>query len=317
MNRIIKRYARRIYWERRGLLILAALVQHLLTMAFLLLPGFLPDGWGLAAERLFGFILLLALGPLEFGGVRIACCAYRGESIPLGELFYFYRGARRFGRAVLAALIASWPDYLISLIEDPTGRETALLSLLVFSLRILSLYWTYHAVLMPYILILDEHASVGHMRRESFRLMRGNCWQYFGLQLSFVGWYLLAFLPVCAAVFGFSMAAQAMPHWETFVYGGPFSTAPSPLMQIGGVLIMLEMTFLRPYVLLSCTAFADAVLRGRMPQLRMRAQQAQAAREPVTWEQINWEIDRWNTPDAPAANPQNRSGLQGNGGPEL
>ena len=90
MNRIIKRYARRIYRERRGLLILAALVQHLLTMAFLLLPGFLPDGWGLAAERLFGFILLLALGPLEFGGVRIVCCAYRGESIPLGELFYFF-----------------------------------------------------------------------------------------------------------------------------------------------------------------------------------------------------------------------------------
>jgi len=46
----------------------------------------------------------------------------------------------------------------------------------------------------PYILVDNPELSPNEARLKSIEIMRGHKWKYFGLQLSFIGWFLLCIL---------------------------------------------------------------------------------------------------------------------------
>ncbi len=53
---------------------------------------------------------------------------------------------------------------------------------------------SYAYAMTPYILVDNPELSPNEARLKSIEIMRGHKWKYFGLQLSFIGWFLLCIL---------------------------------------------------------------------------------------------------------------------------
>lgn len=283
MNRILKRRARQLYGGNLGRLLLV----YLLNLACLLLTTLFPlqlQGW---LERLgfgsWGSFLIAALvqmasmillAPVGLGIVRYVYLLQKDRSPRIKDVFFYFSALGRYGRALSAGILQSFPSYLgmlcVSLIDEsgPEPLQTVLL-LLTAAIYCFVIYWYLHICLLPYILVEDEQAGLGHIRRESFRLMRGNCLRYFGLQFSFIGWYLLIVVVITVV-----MLATLMPTIMDYVAIGlllPDSLMESYLLwtELG---VYLCMTLLSPYIALAGAAFADAALQGQLDQLAWQGQ---------------------------------------------
>ena len=88
-----------------------------------------------------------------------------------------------------------WDGFCMNFLQ---GLYTALWSLL---LVIPGIVKTYSYAMTPY--IMSEHPSLtaNEAITESRRIMDGNKWRLFCLDLSFIGWELLCSLPLCAGYF--------------------------------------------------------------------------------------------------------------------
>ena len=60
-----------------------------------------------------------------------------------------------------------------------------------FLLLVPGIYWSYCYVLVPYLLAENPYMTTGRAMELSKEMMDGEKWNYFVLQLSFIGWYLL------------------------------------------------------------------------------------------------------------------------------
>ncbi len=278
MNRILKQRARQLYSRNFGRLMLV----YLLNLVYLLLTAVIPLRFPLWLARqgmnewesffvtsMAQLVLMLLLAPLSLGVTRFVYLLQMERGPGVREVFHYLSRPGRYGKAVAAGIIQSFPSYLVLIcgaLMDGTGSPALEMLLLVLSLGgyVLTIYWTLHICLLPYILVEDEEAQLGHIRRESFRLMRGNCGRYFGLCLSFIGWYLLI-----TAILSGVLLSVMMPKVMDYAQLG--LVFPDELMesyvfwvQLGAAVMM---TFLAPYVSLSTAGFGAAALQGRMEEL--------------------------------------------------
>lgn len=284
MNRILKRRARQLYSRNFGRLLLVFLLNtaYLLLVSTLLpllvqdwLEGLGLDSWSsfLAATVVQVFAMML-LAPVGFGIFRYVYLLQKERGPRPREVFYYFAGAGRYGRAVMAGLLQGFPGYLGMLftsLVDGTGPEPlqAALLILIAAIYCFLLYWDLHICLLPYILVEDEGAGLGHIRRESFRLMRGNCLRYLGLELSFIGWYLLIIAVVTGVLL--AMLLPTVLDYARIGFMMPDSVMETYLLwsEIG---VYLCMTLLSPYITLADAAFGDAALQGQLEQLVWQGQ---------------------------------------------
>ncbi len=298
MNRILKQRARQLYSRNFGRLMLV----YLLNLVYLLLTAVIPLRFPLWLARqgmnewesffvtsMAQLVLMLLLAPLSLGVTRFVYLLQMERGPGVREVFHYLSRPGRYGKAVAAGIIQSFPSYLVLIcgaLMDGTGSPALEMLLLVLSLGgyVLTIYWTLHICLLPYILVEDEEAQLGHIRRESFRLMRGNCGRYFGLCLSFIGWYLLI-----TAILSGVLLSVMMPKVMDYAQLG--LVFPDELMesyvfwvQLGAAVMM---TFLAPYVSLSTAGFGAAALQGRMEELAWQGRAPYGGGYPNTtgWQQ--------------------------------
>lgn len=278
MNRILKQRARQLYGQNFGRLMLVYLLNLVYLVFTTILPVLLQNGllrqgmgeWaGFAVAAMVQLALMVLLAPVQLGITRFVYLLQTERGPAAGEVLYYFSRPGRYGRAVAAGIVQSFPSYLMLLCTtamDSTGSpamETVLMLLTLAGCGFV-VYWNLHICLLPYILVEDEEARLGHIRSESFRLMRGNCGRYFGLLLSFIGWYLLLSMIVSAV-----LVAGMVPKVLDYARIGldfPDSLLESYTLwtQLG---MMALMTFLSPYVDLTSAGFGDAALQGRMEEL--------------------------------------------------
>lgn len=280
MNRILKQRARQLYKGSFGRTFAAYLVCLIYWVGPTLLPqlfqqwltreAFDPRGAYLATLAL-QTVLLILLMPIGLGVSRYDYLLQKDQAPRVREALYYFTSPGRYGKGVAAGLMISFPVYLISFctfLQD--GIESnggwAVLALVTIAVWIFYIYWTFHASLVRYILVEDEQVRLGHARRESFRLMKGNCGRYFLLELSFIGWYLLLIL-VLSIVMMVILVPLVM---DMALEGDPFLYMEGtlfPAMAVGEVVTYLCITFLYPYIGLANAGFGDAALQGRLSEL--------------------------------------------------
>ncbi len=79
--------------------------------------------------------------------------------------------------------------------NDITWGLGAIIGILVICLFVIALtIFDLALVLTPYIIIEHEHLSTIEAMSLSIKMMKGNKWRYFVIQLSFIGWAILAIL---------------------------------------------------------------------------------------------------------------------------
>lgn len=133
-------------------------------------------------------------GPLSVGVSYMFLHRVReGGNINLADLFRFFDS--RFGTSLLAMLLV---DLIVVLFA--------------FLLVVPGIIMLYSYRLVPYLVAEREELTVTDCLRESRRLMKGNKWRAFCLDLSFIGWLLLGSL-ACGVgiilVMPYMQAAQA------------------------------------------------------------------------------------------------------------
>lgn len=315
MNRILKQRARQLYGRNFGRLLLV----YLLNLAYLLLTTMFPlqlqsrlEGQGMGSWGSF-FItamvqmaVMILLAPVTLGITRYVYLLQTERGPRAGDVFHYFTGAGRYGKAVAAGLLQSFPSYLVLLctsLMDGTGSEVleVLLMLLTIAGYGFVIYWSLHICLLPYILVEDEGAELGHIRGESFRLMRGNCGRYFGLCLSFIGWYLLMTFLVSGV-----LVAAMMPTIMDYAGMGlmlPDSVFDSYIVW-AELAVYICMTFLSPYIALATAGFGDAALKGQLDQLAWQGQAPYGGYANTTgWQQPGYP-PQWQQPPYPPQYPQ-------------
>lgn len=143
-------------------------------------------------------LLWSALGPLILGGPITLGFAYfildivRGRK---GEFETAFAGFRQFG--------SSWVAFIVSGLVIGLGMMLLVIPGIIASL----------AYSMAFFILADNPGMGGiEALKQSRQLMKGHKWQYFVLNLSFIGWHLLAWLTLGLAyiyVLPYQSAAQA------------------------------------------------------------------------------------------------------------
>jgi len=123
-----------------------------------------------------------------------------------------------------------------------------------------------------YCLIDDPDGGVFTAIRRSRELMRGSCWEYFKLMLSFFGWYVLeAAITLSAeflvlALFGGAGLLEGMLTGQTGAMESAAGVLNSGLLQsLIGLTPWILNVWLTPYVMMSEAKFYD-LLRGAQPR---------------------------------------------------
>lgn len=301
MNRILKQRARQLYGGNFGRTIVVYLLYLFYLLGTTLPPVFLQDAlvekgigdwWSFLIAAMLQMALLLFLGPLQLGVSRFAYLLQKDRSPGIGATFFYFTGVGRYFKALGGGFLYALPSYLvlvISSIMDGTGSEvleTVLLLLMVLA-YVFYIYWTLHICLLPYILVEDESARLGHVRRESFRLMKGNCGRYFGLNLSFIGWYILVVTVVMVVllIVMFPVLSRAiqlgMPDIEEIASTYSIWTE---------VAVYALMTLLAPYIGFANAGFGDAALQGRLEELAWQGRMPYGGYYPPAggWQQTQY-----------------------------
>lgn len=134
---------------------------------------------------------ILITGPVTLGYAMFAISIFRKKETNPGEVLY---GFERFGKSLGLYIVMSIFIFLWCLLLIVPGIIAALRYSMCF-----------------YILADNPNIGIMEALNESKRMMRGNKWKYFCLNLSFIGWGLLC---ICTAGVGF---LWLMPYIETSV----------------------------------------------------------------------------------------------------
>ena len=123
---------------------------------------------------LLTIVSFILSGPFEYGLKKASLAVSNTESIKVENLF---DGFKEFAKSLTLHIINSLFIALWSLLFIIPGI-----------IKAISYSMSY------YILIENPNMSANDARKESMRLMQGNKWRYFCLQISFIGWILLSIL---------------------------------------------------------------------------------------------------------------------------
>lgn len=221
----LKRQARSAIGEARPRFWVVALVYLLLTTGVGYLPMLIPGGSapGLHAPALFLLLLALLLQQvMDFGLDLWALWTNRRLEPGLGALF---QGFSVVGRLLLMRLlillrVLGWAMLLSCLaalfvLFSPTA-VLLLIPIVAVALNAIMLRYA----LAPYLLADHPDDGAGAAVRRSAELTQGWVWELFKLDLSFLGWVLLAALlsGLASSLFlwrsGFFQALAAIPPME-------------------------------------------------------------------------------------------------------
>ncbi len=178
--------------------------------------------------------LFVVAGPMMYGITLFVLAFFRQREVKYSSIF---EGFSHFFKAFLLHLLISIKIFLWTLLFIVPG--------IIAAIRYSQSY---------YVLIDHPEYSVIQCIRESKRLMLGNKGSYFYLQLTFIGWYILALLPV--------------------ILFNPIKTAYNPeALNIAIDLILgIPQLFVVLYAKISNTTFYD-LLTERLVVLRERPSQ--------------------------------------------
>ncbi|MDR2771664.1 MAG: DUF975 family protein [Clostridiales Family XIII bacterium] len=216
-----------------------AILAYVLCVALLVAPIFMivfifgkfGGGFDIADDYAFGggialLYIFVIIGPLLLGGAAFFLALVRGETPGHDAIF---GGFNNFFRALGLFLLAWIFEYLWSMLFLIPGIIAA------------------YAYTQTFFLLADN-PQTGPFRaiRRSRRLMVGNKWKFFCLQISFIGWSLLLYAVYFALMFPFSVV---------------------PLTDLTTVLLILVLTVVlpAPLVVYAGTSFAvfHDILTGR------------------------------------------------------
>ncbi len=158
-----------------------------------------------------GIAAIVIVGPLMYGLCRIAVNVVRGKrDVDIGELFVGFN--ENFGQAFLLYLMTALFTFLWSLLFVIPG-----------------IVKTYSYAMAPYILQDDPTKDWQTCLNESKQMMRGNKWQLFCLDFSFIGWMLLGSL-CCGIgvlfVYPYQLTARANFYMALIAMNAPQTTQP-------------------------------------------------------------------------------------------
>lgn len=168
----IRSWGRQALSGRWGMAVMGTLLLLALTTLPILIFVFLFEYKSL--EYISNLYSMLVSGPLTLGYITFILAIFRRKGTSPIEVFY---GFERFGKAFGLMIVMNFFILLWSLLFIIPG--------IIASFRYaLSFY------------ILADHPEMGILDiiRESKRLMYGNKWKLFCLELSFIGWIILGTL---------------------------------------------------------------------------------------------------------------------------
>ena len=124
-------------------------------------------------------VALILMGPLTMGVIKVITKVYNGEKADLQDVFYTLNetGLRTFGKSVEANLLISLFTFLWSLLFVIPG-----------------IIKSYSYAMTFYIIDENPDIAVEEAIDESKRIMHGNKWRLFCLDLSYIGWIFLCIL---------------------------------------------------------------------------------------------------------------------------
>lgn len=149
---------------------------------FLLIEVLIQEIIGAAGERdsyftvLFAFILSIAIIPLLYGLIKFFM-EFRNGNPPFSIMFSFYTNSDMLLKSIGLSVLVGLYTFLWSLLLIIPGIIAA-----------------YSYSMAPFILIDNPDIGVSEAIRRSKEIMRGHKFDYFALQLSFIGWAILACL---------------------------------------------------------------------------------------------------------------------------
>lgn len=218
------------------------------------------------AQGLAGLYSLLVTGPFTYGYTLYIMSVFRKRNAETGQIF---AGFENFGKTFVLMLLMSIKIILWTLLFVIPG--------IVAAFRYSQSF-----------LVLVDHPeySASQCINESKRMMNGNKWKYFCLNLSFIGWYLLAGIPE-----GIVGAIQKNM--------GIMSAGTRIAFVLIATVASLGMMYLLPYVESAAVAMYE-IMAGNLKEL---TDEDDMISEPLSKEEpakAEAKADDWDTEPAPA-----------------
>lgn len=170
----IRRMARQSLTGRWGFAAVGTLIYLAVIMVPVLILDLLfgaEDGSGSIVSTVYSMIIA---GPTTLGYTMFVLSIFRRRETSVAEVFY---GFEKFGKALGLYLVMSVFIFLWTLLLIIPGIIASFRYALAF-----------------YVLADNPEMGIMEAINESKRLMRGNKWKLFCLQISFIGWALLGLL---------------------------------------------------------------------------------------------------------------------------
>ena len=247
----MRAWGRQALAEKWNQAILGTLIYYLVSIAPVLIIAAIFDE--LAVNISTNIYSFLVSGPLLLGYTIFLIAIFRKKETSPTEVFY---GFERFGKSFCLYFMMNLFILLWMLLFIIPGFIAALRYAMVF-----------------YILADNPNIPVMDAIRESKRMMNGNKWKYFCLQLSFIGWFLL--------MTGFLLLLSLIPNSIAMTIG---------VVIVAGAFIL----YLVPYMTASCVGFyevANGNLRPRSPELSEMQENQEEQKEEANAVETSAETD--------------------------
>jgi len=263
--RALGREALRGKWK---LAVLALFVWYCATaVPTFVLGWFFPD----AAEAVGGLYSFLVTGPLALGFAIFALSLFRKQDAKVAQIFY---GFEQFGKAlgmmvVVGLIVLAWALIIIPGIF--IAMLAPFLFPILFVLFIPAIIAMYRYGQVYFILTDNPGAGIMECIARSKELMVGNKKKLFLLELSFIGWALVASIPLIGVVGAQISAAMADDYVMASTPAGDIAmlVASIPLIIVYAYLMATQAGFyeimvgnLRPGVIVTTAEIIDPAEGG-------------------------------------------------------
>lgn len=215
-NKLLMQQARSALQGTWSLAAAATFVYFLALIVVNMASSFVLGSFGIIIE-------LLLTGPMAIGLVSIMLSITRRQN---GKLAQVFDGFSRFGVSIAAFFL--------------TGLFTLLWALLLVVPGIIAAY----SYAMTYYILIDN-PTMGALEaiKKSKAMMRGNKWKYACLSFRFIGWGLLAAVPLSIGLIGYVWALFEGKAWA------PLTLIPA----------MIGLLWLVPYMMVSNARFYEEI----------------------------------------------------------
>lgn len=200
--------------------------------------------------------LFLVSGPFSISFAELSLRVLRNESFSASTVF---SGFRQFGKGLVAYILVSvfsilwallfiFPGSVFLGIATVSGSfMLTFLSLLVFFTLLIALVIFLMRYGLTFFIAADEDTTGSQCVSRSVQLMKGNIYNYFLLQLSFLPWIILLCIPAGVAASTAYTAASAQ--------GGGFVLIPVIFTVVCGIITFAGSMFLMLYMQTASAVF--------------------------------------------------------------